>query len=394
MLPYTHTPLLPSALAATAALGLLLGGPVQAQDTSVMLADGRTLDRVTLKPGPGADQVVLERPDGGPLTISAQDLLVVDFGKVSGRALTPTVRMANGDQVFGKVTFPGPRQVKIAAGWGSITVPLHSCSAIRVDEKTPMPGPVTKDTLILANDRVEGEIQGVAGGKVNIELGGKAVPLDLSRVLALALGPRGRPAENPPGLLLSLDLGGGERLTGRWMKLTPDVLSVRMEWGDTLDVPVASISRLEVKNGKLVYLSDLKPSEVKQVAFLDGRFPFQVDKAVSGRPMRMGGRGFRRGLGVHSRCDLTYTLDGNYAVFAATLGIDDAVGGQGSVVFRVYGDEKLLYETPVMRGGDPAVENKEVEIKGVVLLRLEVDYADGGDAADHANWADARLLRR
>jgi hypothetical protein len=29
----------------------------------------------------------------------------------------------------------------------------------------------------------------------------------------------------------------------------------------------------------------------------------------------------------------------------------------------------------------------------VLLLRLEVDYADAGDVADHADWADARLLR-
>jgi NPCBM/NEW2 domain-containing protein len=357
-----------------------------------MLADGRTLEGVSLKPGAAPDQVVLER-GSETVTASAQDLLVVDFNKVAGRALTPTVRFANGDQVFGKVTFPSARQVKIAAGWGSLTAPLTWCSAIRLSEKAALPGPVMRDTLVLANDRVEGPIQGVAAGKVNIEIGGKPVPLELSRVQAIALAPRSRSSEDRVGLLLAIDLGGGERLTGRWVKLEQDILTVRLDWGDTLDVPVNSISRLEVKNGKLVYLSDLKPTEVREIPYLDGSFPFRVDRSVSGRPIRLGGKTYRRGLGVHSRSELTYTLDGGYQTFAALLGVDDAVGGQGSVVFRVFGDEKPLYESPVISGGDPPAEIK-LNVRGVLLLRLEVDYADNGDVADHADWADARLLRQ
>jgi hypothetical protein len=205
------------------------------------------------------------------------------------------------------------------------------------------------------------------------------------------LRPRQPNAEG--GLLLALDLGGGERLTGRWVKLTPDVLTVRLDWGAELDVPVLSLSRIEVKNGKLVYLSDLKPSEARQTPYLDGARPFKSDLSVSGRPLRIGGRTFRRGLGTHSKTDLTYTLDGGYGSFEAVLGIDDTVGAQGSVVYRVFGDEKLLFESPVLRGGDVPIEMK-VDVKRVLILRLEVDYADGGDVADHANWGDARLLRQ
>ncbi len=378
---------------ASAGLAALLAGPAAALDTSAMLADGRTLEKVTVKPAPAADQIVLEPQGQAPVTLPVQDLLVLDFGKLSGRPATPTLRLANGDQVFGKVSFPSARQVKIAAGWGSLTVPLSSVSAIRLNEAAPLPGPVSKDTLVLATDRVEGEVQGVSGGKVSLDLGGKPVPLELTRVQAIALAPRNRPQDDRGGLLLSVDLGGGERLTGRWVKLAEDLLTLRMEWGDTVDVPVASISRLEVRNGKLVYLSDLKPVEVRQVPYLDGSFPLQADRAVSGRPLRLGGKSYARGLGTHSRSELTYNLNASYATFAAMVGVDDAVGTQGSVIFRVYGDEKLLWESPVLRGGDVPVELK-LDVKKVLLLRLEVDYADGGDAADHADWADARLLRQ
>src|SRR5262249_41274380 len=146
-------------------------------------------------------------------------------------------------------------------------------------------------------------------------------------------------------------------------------------------------------NGKLVYLSDLKPADVKETPYLDGSFPFRADRSVGGHPLHLGGKTYRRGLGVHSKSELTYTLDGGFQTFNATVGIDDAVSGQGSVIFRVYGDDKLLKETPVLRGGDTPVE-LEIPVKGVLLLRLEVDYADNGDVADHADWADARLLRQ
>jgi hypothetical protein len=192
--------------------------------------------------------------------------------------------------------------------------------------------------------------------------------------------------------VLSLDLGGGERVTGRWTSLTPDLLTVKLEWGDTLEVPVASVSRLEVKNGKLVYLSDLQPAEVRIIPYLDGNYQFQQDRSAAGRPLRLAGKTYARGLGTHSRTEVTYALDGGFETFAATLGLDDAVGNSGSVIYRVYGDDRMLYESPVVRGGDAPIDLK-LPLKGVLLLRLEVDYADGGDAADQANWADARLLR-
>lgn len=389
MSPFVRWPLLTGLVAFT----LVAGRAACAGDLTVLLADGRRLDAVTLKAGADGNSVVLEPVKGDPVPAKSEELLAIDFGKVDGRPQTASVRFANGDQVVGTVSFPAARQVKVAGGWGSVTAPLAWCSAIRLNEKAALPETPTKDVILLGTDRLEGEIQGVAEGKVRIDVGGKLIPVELARVQSLALAPRNRPASGTEtGLLLGLDLGGGERLTGRWISMTQDLLTVRLDWGTNAEVPVASLSRLEVKNGKLVYLSDLKPVELRQTPFLDGTYPLQTDRSASGRPIRLAGKGYARGLGMHSRADVTYNLEGKYGNFSATLGIDDAVGGEGSVIYRVFGDEKLLYESPVVRGGDAPVELK-LDVKRVLLLRLEVDYADGGDIADHADWADARLLR-
>jgi len=159
-----------------------------------------------------------------------------------------------------------------------------------------------------------------------------------------------------------------------------------------LPVPFRIVSRIEVTNGKLIYLSDLRPSEVKETTLLARSSPFQRDRSVSGLPLRLRGRSYPRGLGVHSRSELTYALDGGFKKLSAVVGVDDAVGGAGSVRFRVYGDGKVLYESPVLHGTDAPVP-VDVDIHGALLLRLEVDYADQGDLGDHADWADARLIR-
>lgn len=372
---------------------LLTAARSASAQSQVLLADGRALERVNIKPGANPNQVVIEPASGEPITVTPEELLVVDFGKTPGQDAVPTVRLVNGDQVHGKVTFPTARTVKVAAGWGSLTVPLRWCSAIRLNDQAALPGSVTKDTLVLSNDRVEGDIDGIANGKVTLNLGGKNVPLELSRVQALALAPKPRGNEPAGGLLLGVDLGGGQRVTGRWVALTPDILTVKTDWGENLDIPVGSISRLEVKNGKLVYVSALRPTEVKYTPYLDAAQPYRVDRAVSGKPMRLAGKLYSRGLGVRSRTDMTYALDGGYQTFTSMVGLDDTVAGAGSVIFRVYGDDKVLFESPILRGGDAPIEVK-VPLKGVLLLRLEVDYGDNGDAADHADWADARLLRQ
>jgi len=128
------------------------------------------------------------------------------------------------------------------------------------------------------------------------------------------------------------------------------------------------------------------------VSYLDGDYPYRANQSASGRPLRLGGKVYPRGIGVHSYSSLKYALDGKFKTFAATLGIDSAVGAHGSVIFRVLGDDKLLFESPVARGGDDPLE-LSLDVSQVGVLRLEVDYADYGDIADHADWANAHLLR-
>jgi fibronectin type 3 domain-containing protein len=108
-----------------------------------------------------------------------------------------------------------------------------------------------------------------------------------------------------------------------------------------------------------------------------------------GRTLTINGVQYAKGLGVHAQSEVVYALGGRYKTFFADLGVDDEVGDQGSVVFQVWLDGKLIFTSPMLYGRDPALP-VAVDVDGGSQLKLVVD---GGDGAldDHADWAGARV---
>jgi alpha-galactosidase len=118
----------------------------------------------------------------------------------------------------------------------------------------------------------------------------------------------------------------------------------------------------------------------------------QTNKSLAGHTISIGGQKFEHGFGTHAVSTLRIDLGGSAERFTAAVGVDDEVGQKGgSVNFRVIGDGKILWESGVMRSGNPA-KTVDVELHGVKRLTLNV--GDGGDGSgwDHADWADAKIV--
>ena len=82
----------------------------------------------------------------------------------------------------------------------------------------------------------------------------------------------------------------------------------------------------------------------------------QPNQSVDRHPLAIGGKQFEHGLGTHANSVFRLALGGKGERFTATVGVDDEVGKQGSIEFQVTGDGKTLWESGVLRGGDPAKE--------------------------------------
>jgi hypothetical protein len=191
---------------------------------------------------------------------------------------------------------------------------------------------------------------------------------------------------------VTVELVDGSVFSGRVAHADRAAARFATSLGFEAGVPLADLLVMRVHSDRLVYLSDLAPASERGEGRLHPAWPMRRDRSVADRPISIGGRPFEKGLGVHSRTELVYEINGEYGSFAATIGIDDAVRPRGSVVFRVLGDGRELYDSGLVTGTEEA-RDIIVDLTGVGRLTLLVDYGDGLDLADQADWGGARLLK-
>lgn len=116
----------------------------------------------------------------------------------------------------------------------------------------------------------------------------------------------------------------------------------------------------------------------------------RADMSSSGKPITLAGKQYK-GVGTHAESRMLINLGGRGNRFTALVGVDDAAGGKGTVVFRILGDGKELFNSGVMTcGGKP--KKVDVKLKGVDKLTLEALPSADGINFDHADWADATIV--
>jgi hypothetical protein len=111
-----------------------------------------------------------------------------------------------------------------------------------------------------------------------------------------------------------------------------------------------------------------------------------------GKTITLNGKTYQKGLGTHASSTIVYNLNGQYSEFLADIGLDDEVGNNGSVAFQVYLDGAKVFDSGRMTGAS-ATQQLDLNVSGKNQLKLVIDPSDGGNAYDHADWANARLLQ-
>jgi alpha-galactosidase len=114
-------------------------------------------------------------------------------------------------------------------------------------------------------------------------------------------------------------------------------------------------------------------------------------RAGDGRLITIGGVVYAKGLGTHARSTVEFYVGGRCTSFQAFVGVDDAKGANGTVVFQVYADGRKVADSGVLTNAMPAVP-LAADLTGATLLRLEASDAGDGINSDHADWADAKVV--
>jgi hypothetical protein len=353
------------------------------------------------------------------------------------------VVLVNKDELHGQVSAWIPKGDSFSlktASLGNVTVKIDSVAAIFFGGRALEQHHRQKNLAWLedpkfdgrpANDSVFIHAGGKATGTVNsiantgIELDAQGIgkqTFAIKDVDALVTGNvgGGPPPAPAKGTLVRVRCVDGSSISGVVVKLTNGTLELDHIL-DKIQIPTKEILELFVLNGAFVYVSDLTPTKVDQhfmpaFGYDPEIWGWKKDKAcVDGDPLRLGGRSYDKGLGVHSYCALTYAINGAFKEFRATIGLDDVIKyhglpNQGEVTFKVLvGDEKSgmkvakelllkdrdgkVTEGILMKRGDAPYE-LTVNVEGVEQIALIADYGRSLHILGRADWADAHFVKR
>lgn len=192
---------------------------------------------------------------------------------------------------------------------------------------------------------------------------------------------------------------------GHGRKYTYSVAS--LGWGETasksesVDVSTpAELKQPATPPQPNIPLPSLKPS---QASLGWGSTPGQ-NRSISGKSLRVGGKTYESGIGVHAASTLVYGIPAGSRRFVAVVGLDDEkkTDPRSSVVFEVYGDVREMGEAPVLLAKSPRLCDGttrtwafDVELNVRYKdLRLVVTDAGDGIASDHADWVNAGFVTK
>ena len=387
-----------------------------AQAETVTAVGGRSVEGRIVELDASGNLVVEPARRGEAERLPLADLVEIRFAEAAEGPATDEpsapreILMENGDRLLGDVlriekeslAVVLPRLGRLSAPLESVRGVLHprrgvaeaiwarARAEVAADE-----GPAEDVLLLASGDRAAGIVKRLDAGRLELDHRalGKRVTVDLHDVIGLRFARLGAPAAAEKFVTAIVETRDGSRFSGKLVAAGSEKL--RISWcGQELSVPTREISRVSFRGGRLSWLSEMEPAAEKAQPLLGPAFKAARDRTTGGRALIVAGRTFRRGVAVRSRSELTWKLDGAYAAFESFIGIDDesGAGGEGSVRFRVLVDGVEKYASPVVRGGEPA-RFVRVDLAGAKEITLRVEEADEMDLADHADWAEARLIK-
>lgn len=273
--------------------------------------------------------------------------------------------------------------------------------ALRTEWSRLMDMKTDSDLLVVRSgnslDYHRGVMHDVTDDSVRFDLDGEILPIKRSKLYGFAY--RRAPAtELPPSLCRITDTAGSQ-----WPARSLS-LALRLQWttpaGVTVSQPLENISRLDFSEGKLVYLSDMKPDLIEWTPFFGATKPLSTmkrlyaprfDRGFDSLPLRLGDVQYQKGLALHTRTEIVYRLPERFRRFAATVGIADSVRPGGKVRLVIRGDDKVLLDAG-FSGGD-APRPIDLDLSGIRRLTIIADFDDGLSVGSELLLCNARVVK-
>ncbi|GAB4157703.1 MAG: hypothetical protein Tsb009_34850 [Planctomycetaceae bacterium] len=291
---------------------------------------------------------------------------------------------------------------------GKISVPLSIVASIRFSTKDSSfdakwkelcKRSLKKDYLVIAKpptlDHLDGVVGDMTSEEISFSLGDNTVPVKRPRVFGIIYAPKEKPSLSKA--VCRADLTDSNSLQLSSLTWDGTKLNGKLLTGNAVELPVSTLRTLDFSLGKVRYLSDMEPREVKFTSLYNDPsdellFKYRRNRTFENKPLQLGEKKYARGLWIYPRTYLKYRLGKEYRRFQAILGIDANARGNGNAHITISGDGKVLLEADVKKGDKPRVV--DLPVANYRELEILVDFGqDKNNAGDHLDLVEARIIK-
>jgi len=362
--------------------------------------------------GAGESVAIFSLPNGSDRKISLRDLWRIKFSsheQVMDNPHQAVISFINGGILSaygiilknGKVSFTSSLVGKATVDVSMIDTICFLRSGHRasyVKNRVERMGPLssTQDHLIAENERgewipVPGVLKEIHSDRVifQYDQADRTIGLDYVHMIQFA-----RIAHNKFAIAGEIIGKDGSTLPFKSLQFKHGKMIISCERMQTELVRQVELAEICFRSNRFVYLSDFTPVEVVQAGLFDITFPFRMDRSSAGGPLKLAGTIYKKGLGLHSRCSVTYELKEDFRLFVALVGIDDSTDGKGNAELRILANGKDIIKPIILTAGVKPIPLR-CNIQGVRRLTILVDFGpDHLDVGDHVDLVEARLVRK
>lgn len=359
-------------------------------------------------------QVVLRTQAAASQVVPFETVTTIRFEAIKPQALPPFatcgwVALASGERLNATplVVDEDSLTVKLTrlTTLAPIKVSLESCRGLAlqvsddpfrqgIEWKRLVQRDVESDVLALKNgDRVEGEFLGLTDAKFKTKTAIGEVLSDYSAVRSLTLNPSLITVPKRGTRAIWATLMDGSILLLDDFTLKEEFVVVKSVSGFMFELPTAALFELRFCHERLRPLTEIAANSVSTRPLLGTQRQPQVNQNVLSGPLSVAGHPVAFGFGVASGTRMNWSLDGEYQLFATSVGVDDCAGAGGTVEFEILVDDRSKWRSPRLRGRDGLLRSDSISLKGAKRLSLVTHPADHGAVLDFADWSWPVLVK-
>lgn len=355
-------------------------------------------------------RVVVQNETGKNTEFDRQDVIAITFEKpiFERRPSEPWIHLATGDvlrlspKVIDEVNVVCRSSVYDRLP--EFEIPLEFCRAISWSQSTdPIRQAINRHTLLkrtsdsdlveLRNgDKIEGEFLQLEKDGIQIETAIGTSKLPVSKVRSLVFNPELVSSPDPIDAFIAMTTSDGSTWNLRSITKEKQSLLAESICGFKFKLPVTTMVELRMFRKNVVALSSLPIAKQAVTKYLATGRSAQMDANVLGGRLVVGRRPFATGIGCMSGTTLEWTLPENASTFLTSVGLDQAAGSKGSVVFEVVVDGDVKWKSKRVTGNSPLLRLPAIDVSNSKSLVLKTHFDDRGHVLDYANWCNTVLL--